>query len=197
MRSYHREDMRHLDDSERYRDYDYLADDAWVGPNEHAPHDVPHRSPPPWSATGEVRESAPSAFDPRAAGRGLHPEAPLPRPRRDPAARGEGRSRSGLLHGVIDTIFHPAQALRSAIFRGKGPKNWVRSDTRIHDDVCSALATDADIDASSIEVVVRDGEATQTGHVGSRRMRYRAEDVAADVLGVKDVHNRLRIARSG
>jgi len=33
MRHYDRTDFRHLNDAERYRDYDYLADD-WVGPNE-------------------------------------------------------------------------------------------------------------------------------------------------------------------
>jgi hypothetical protein len=29
MRHYDRADLRHLNDSERYRDYDYLADDGW------------------------------------------------------------------------------------------------------------------------------------------------------------------------
>jgi hypothetical protein len=29
MRHYERADLRHLNDSERYRDYDYLADDGW------------------------------------------------------------------------------------------------------------------------------------------------------------------------
>lgn len=29
MRHYDRTDLRHLNDSERYRDYDYVADDGW------------------------------------------------------------------------------------------------------------------------------------------------------------------------
>jgi hypothetical protein len=52
MRHYDRLSYRHLDDSERYRDYDYLGDDAWVGPNERVPHGVVNANEPPWSTLG-------------------------------------------------------------------------------------------------------------------------------------------------
>jgi hypothetical protein len=35
MRHYDRLSYRHLNDSNRYRDHEYLADDGWVGANEH------------------------------------------------------------------------------------------------------------------------------------------------------------------
>lgn len=34
MRHYERADLRHLNDSQRYRDYDYLADDGWPPASE-------------------------------------------------------------------------------------------------------------------------------------------------------------------
>src|SRR5438128_1865013 len=61
MRSYHREDMRHLNDSERYRDYDYVADDAWIGANERVPSGATDPSAPPWS-TMDDWEVDPRAF---------------------------------------------------------------------------------------------------------------------------------------
>jgi osmotically-inducible protein OsmY len=48
------------------------------------------------------------------------------------------------------------------------------------------------IDASNIEVEVSQAEVTLHGQVDSRRTKRMAEDVAASVGGVKDVHNRLR-----
>ena len=35
MRQYERTEQRHLNDGQRYRDYEYLADDTWTGANEH------------------------------------------------------------------------------------------------------------------------------------------------------------------
>lgn len=76
--------------------------------------------------------------------------------------------------------------------RGKGPKNFTRSDERILEDVCHALE-DCDVDASQIEVRVTNGEVTLEGHVADRRDKREAEDVCADTRGVKQVHNLLRI----
>jgi hypothetical protein len=80
---------------------------------------------------------------------------------------------------------------------GKGPKNWKRTDARLHEDVCDALAHDAHVDASGIEVIVTDGEVFLTGLVGDRNQKRHAEHVAERVSGVLDVHNRLEIPRSG
>lgn len=80
-------------------------------------------------------------------------------------------------------------------YAGRGPKGYSRSDDRIREDVCDRLSADDDVDASEIEVTVKDGEVTLTGSVQTRSMKHQAEDLADDVLGVKDVHNNLRVAK--
>jgi osmotically-inducible protein OsmY len=74
---------------------------------------------------------------------------------------------------------------------GKGPKNYKRADSRIHEEVCDALAADAHIDASEIEVNVKDGIVTLTGTVSERSMKRAAEDCAEQVKGVTDVRNEI------
>jgi len=89
---------------------------------------------------------------------------------------------------------HPSlwQRVKGA-FHGVGPKNWKRSDERIHDDVCEQLCDHPYVDASDIEVIVRDGEVTLTGTVDARLVKRAAEDAAHAVRGVVDVHNQLRV----
>jgi osmotically-inducible protein OsmY len=77
--------------------------------------------------------------------------------------------------------------------RGRGPRNYQRSDERIREDVCECLTQDDQIDASSIEVLVKDGEVTLTGTICERGDKRRAEDLAEGVSGVKDVRNNLRM----
>lgn len=77
--------------------------------------------------------------------------------------------------------------------RGKGPKNYSRSDDRVRDDVSDRLTDDPMVDASEIEVEVKSGEVTLTGTVKSRDQRRRAEDCAEQVSGVKHVQNNLRV----
>ena len=79
--------------------------------------------------------------------------------------------------------------------RGKGPKNYRRSDERIREDVCDRLTDDDQVDASEIDVKVEDCEVTLTGSLPSRHMKRRAEDLAERVTGVRDVHNQLRVTR--
>ena len=89
---------------------------------------------------------------------------------------------------------HPSlwQRVKGA-FAGKGPKNYVRSDDRIHEDVCEHLTHHPYIDASDIEVIVRDGEVTLSGTVDARMVKRAAEEACDHVRGVKDVHNHLRV----
>jgi hypothetical protein len=82
-------------------------------------------------------------------------------------------------------------------FYGRGPRGYTRSDERIREDVCDRLSAHGRIDASEIEVTVEAGEVTLEGHVPSRPMKHQIENVADSVLGVKDIHNRLRIGRAG
>jgi len=79
--------------------------------------------------------------------------------------------------------------------RGKGPKAWIRSDASIHDDVCERLTLHPLIDASRMEVHVKDGEVTFTGEIFDRKMKYLAEDVADSVPGVREIYNNLRVIR--
>jgi osmotically-inducible protein OsmY len=76
---------------------------------------------------------------------------------------------------------------------GVGPAGYRRADERIQEDVCEFLTEDGLIDASGVEVSVEDGEVTLEGTVSSRAQKRRAEDLTEIVLGVVDVHNRLRL----
>lgn len=76
---------------------------------------------------------------------------------------------------------------------GKGPKNYRRSDDRIREDACEALERHPQIDASEIEVEVKDGVVTLRGHVEERRLKRLAEDSIESVSGVRDVRNELQV----
>ncbi|MBO9665429.1 MAG: BON domain-containing protein, partial [Bdellovibrio sp.] len=80
-------------------------------------------------------------------------------------------------------------------FAGRGPKGYSRSDDRIKEDVSEALTRHARIDASDIEIEVKNGEVTLTGTVTERRMKHMAEDLAEKCSGVKDVINHVRVKK--
>lgn len=77
--------------------------------------------------------------------------------------------------------------------RGRGPRNYTRSNERIFEDACDNLTDDHVVDASDIEVLVEDGEVTLNGTVPSRRQKRRAEDCVECVSGVNHVQNNLRV----
>ncbi|WP_414473864.1 CBS domain-containing protein [Microvirga sp. M2] len=76
--------------------------------------------------------------------------------------------------------------------RGRGPRNYQRSDDRIREDVNERLGDDARLDASEIEVMVQNREVTLTGTVRDRNEKRWAEDIAESVSGVTHVQNNLR-----
>jgi hypothetical protein len=78
-----------------------------------------------------------------------------------------------------------------------GPLNYRRTDVRIAEDVCDRLMVDDDIDPSSMEVRVENGEAILTGTVASRFEKRLAERIADSVPGVTDVQNQLHIGKRG
>jgi osmotically-inducible protein OsmY len=80
--------------------------------------------------------------------------------------------------------------------RGRGPKNYVRSDERIRDDANDRLTEDWRIDAQDITVTVENGEVTLDGTVTDRAAKRRAEDLIEDISGVKHVQNNLRVAQA-
>lgn len=80
--------------------------------------------------------------------------------------------------------------------KGKGPKNYTRSDDRIREDINDRLSDDPWVDASDIDVTVSNGEVTISGTVRDRNDKRRAEDLAEAVSGVKNVENRIRVEKS-
>ena len=88
---------------------------------------------------------------------------------------------------------HDRRTYASAGNVGKGPKNYQRSQERIKEDVSEALWWDPDVDASDIEVSVKENRVTLKGHVDSRHAKTRAEAVVENVTGVEDVFNLLVI----
>ena len=78
-------------------------------------------------------------------------------------------------------------------YSGVGPKNYKRSDERILEDVNEQLTRHHLIDASDIEASVNDGEVTLRGSVAFRQTKRLAEDIAANITGVTDVRNELRV----
>jgi sporulation protein YlmC with PRC-barrel domain len=91
--------------------------------------------------------------------------------------RGTGGGFLGSAGGYMTTGRH----------RGRGPRGYKRSDDRIREDVNDRLSDDPLLDASGIDVVVKDGVVTLNGTVNDRTDRRRAEDIALMVPGVTDV----------
>ncbi|MFO0574950.1 MAG: BON domain-containing protein [Polyangia bacterium] len=77
-------------------------------------------------------------------------------------------------------------------FSGKGPKGYVRSDERIREDVCERLS-EGHLDASDIDVQVKDGEVTLVGQVSDRRTKRLVEELLDPIKGIKDVENKLKV----
>jgi osmotically-inducible protein OsmY len=86
------------------------------------------------------------------------------------------------LHGAVEESGH----------RGKGPKNYHRTDAHIFEDVAEALTVNDAVDAGEIEVTVKDGAVVLDGSVATARMKEIAEDVVKTVAGVRTVRNVLR-----
>ncbi|MDB4938242.1 MAG: hypothetical protein JWP87_5214 [Labilithrix sp.] len=101
--------------------------------------------------------------------------------------------------GIWGRVKHEASRVVGAItghpHQHKGPKGWRRADDAIREDVCEALAYHHELDASDIEVEVKDAEVTLKGTVRDRASKRTAEFLAEHVRGVRDVHNRLTIRK--
>ncbi|HET9160656.1 MAG TPA: BON domain-containing protein [Caulobacteraceae bacterium] len=122
---------------------------------------------------GETREAGESMFGPGGLGHG-----------------GFGASSFGL-----GGRYREERSFSGQSHRGHGPKGYARSDERIREDVCEALTADDRLDASEIEVEVREGEVTLNGHVHARQDKRRADDLVENVGGVRYVQNNLRVER--
>lgn len=73
----------------------------------------------------------------------------------------------------------------------KGARNRKRSDPAIHEEVNEALYESYEVDATHIEVEVKDGIVTLSGTVTDRQSKRAAEDCIENIEGVLDVRNEL------
>lgn len=106
------------------------------------------------------------------------------------------RDERGLWDRAKDEMRESWESVKET-FQGKGPKGYKRSDDRIREDVCDRLTRHHAVDATEIEISVRDGEVTLSGTVLDRRQKRLAEDIVDDVYGVHDVTNQIRVKRMG
>ncbi|HET7179806.1 MAG TPA: BON domain-containing protein [Chryseosolibacter sp.] len=111
---------------------------------------------------------------------------------------GFGRSGPGTTEWHTVDSYRPVandylQALDGS-HRGKGPKNYKRSDERIREIVCDRLCEHPGLDASAIEVEVRDSDVILLGEVKTKSDKRLAEGLAESVSGVANVENRIHLA---
>ena len=78
---------------------------------------------------------------------------------------------------------------------GKGPKGYMRSEQRIKEEASEILSHDYDLDASEIELEVKDRCLILRGEVHSRRDKRLAEYLVEDISGIEDVDNQLIIKK--
>ena len=78
---------------------------------------------------------------------------------------------------------------------GRRPQLQRRSDDKIHQEIWELLTNNADLDASEVELHVEGGVVTLTGTVDSRDAKWLTEDLVNSVTGVREVNNRIKVAR--
>src|SRR5262245_45939464 len=127
----------------------------------------------------------------RASDREPYAERPMPGEHAD---RGRGRRITRRQADEEHAWAEPSAWFGEGHYRGVGPKGYVRSDERIRELVCGDLTDDPGLDASHIEVAVKDGEVTLSGTVDSRDAKRLAEDLAQHAGSVRHVQNNLRVA---
>ncbi len=98
----------------------------------------------------------------------------------------------GSLGGHLRGLYSSTSTITNDHF-GKGPRNYIRSDERICEDIVHLFTKDRHLDASFIEVDVVGDEVHLVGFVESRVSKWHAEDLAFEIPGVKIVINQLRV----
>lgn len=77
------------------------------------------------------------------------------------------------------------------------PEVYRRSDEKISEDLYDQLRQDPYVDASDVEVEVRDANVTLFGSVPDKWMKYSIEEIAEGLPDVVRVDNHIRVARPG
>lgn len=147
-----------------------------------APQVTPEGAAPDEPASDAAREEASSepALDPTL-------DAPSPMPwLADPTS-------SAFAFGYTTSLGASSPPPSSRGHAGKGPKDYLRADSRVREEVCERLSDDDAVDAREISVEVRAGEVVLSGAVLDRYSKRRAEEIATRVPGVVDVRNHLHV----
>ena len=79
--------------------------------------------------------------------------------------------------------------------RRSAPERRRRSDESLAQEIREILTTDHELEATAIEVKVEGGAVTIAGEVADPDARLLAEELVESVVGVREVRNRLRVAR--
>ena len=82
---------------------------------------------------------------------------------------------------------------RGINFRERGPKGLTLSDEQIREEVCELLIRDSQIDATEIDVEVREGSVFLKGQVDSRQTKRLAELTIENLPGVNSIINQLKL----
>jgi hypothetical protein len=131
--------------------------------------------------------------------RGSDSGPPPAGPWREHAGAGERPSHAGAQDRphAYDPAFVPRSppGAPPGPYAGLGPRGYRRSDERLREDVCDRLTEHGEVDARDMEVEVSAGEVTLSGTAPTRAQKRLAEDIADAVVGVVEVHNRLRVQR--
>ena len=80
--------------------------------------------------------------------------------------------------------------------RGKGPKNYIRSMERVREDASDRLTEDSLVDASRIEIWIKDNDLILSGTVETKFEKRRAEHLVESIRGAKHIQNNLRVEGS-
>ena len=179
-------------DSRSDNRYDARYDNAFGGGSPDGSYDA-------WTSQGDGTAYEGGDYRQWSRGRGLYGSSEYGGESRENRMRGGVRPqsmRSGTEMGMnqwqgSDSAWGPSRTSHS----GKGPKGWTRSDDRIREDVNEALARHDALDASEIEVEVKNGELTLSGTVSEKNAKRMAESIAENVFGVSDVQNSIRVKR--
>lgn len=104
--------------------------------------------------------------------------------------------KAGMRHSRVPDLEHsvkwssdPRSEASLERHKGKGPRNFSRSDDLLRERICEAFLKNPDLDPEFIDVTVKDGIVTLSGEARIREDRFLAEDLARDVSGVVDVQN--------
>lgn len=112
----------------------------------------------------------------------------------------DGQDRSGALQASfakksIDSHFSWSgkEATAEGPHSGKGPKGYRRTDEKILEQINEALTHHPGVDASEIEVSIKNAVVTLSGTIESRQMKQMAEECVEEISGVNEIKNDLRI----